>query len=179
MIATLDAPPGTVTLPARNIGVPGETSGDDMGRRLFLRASDIARMWGEERARARARAEGRDEAAAVAAAVPVKLRTVYRYVQQSRTGLYRTNPMPMPEYPDDEPKPGQIPLWLPEEGETVDDLERRVRAWWHSRPGPGVGGGRPPKQRRERVSCPCGCGELVAAGSMCDRSAAERAEARR
>jgi hypothetical protein len=171
----VEGPEMTITaLPARNIGVPGETSGgDDMGRRVVLRASDIAQLWGEERARARAHAAGLDAAAtaaAVAAAEPVKDRTVYRYLQQSKTGMYRTNPMPMPDYPDERPKRGQIPIWVPDEGETVADLERRVRDWWHSRAGAGVGGGRPRKVPAQTVPCPCGCGERVSPGTRCDRS---------
>src|SRR6266498_2060794 len=92
----------TATLPTRNIVVAGATSGgDDMSQWPFLRAADIARIWGEERARATARREDRDEEQAVAAARPVHIRTVYRYIQQSKTGIYRDNPMPMPEYLDE------------------------------------------------------------------------------
>lgn len=112
-------------------------------QRRFFRLSDVARMWGEEAARARARAAGKDEAAAVAAARPVSESAVRKYRVQSLRGRYATHPMPLPIYPDDPPKPGQQPLWVPEDGETLDGLEQRLRAWWHSRPGAGAGGGRP------------------------------------
>jgi hypothetical protein len=163
----------TTAASARNIGVPGGTSRDDDMDKLFFRVSDLARMWGEENARARARKAGLDEAAAVAAAKPVKDRTVLRAIQECKTGRYAVYPMPMPTYPDgEEPKRGQHPLWVPADGETLDGLERRIRGWLlHSRPGQGVGGGRPRKAPAQRVPCPCGCGEQVAPGTMCDRAA--------
>jgi len=156
-------------------------------QRPFFRARDIARMWGEERAIA----AGNDPATAE----PVDVDTVYSYVKHSqpprrpgaRPRRYATNPMPLPTYLNDDGgeldpvngRRGQQPLWLPEEGETLADLERRLRAWWHSRPGPGVGGGRPRKNPARTSPCPCGCGEQVAPGTMCDRSAAEQAGAGR
>lgn len=177
--------------PCRIIGVPGDTSGDhDMTKRPYLfRASDLARMWGQERARAAARRADLTEAAAAvaaAAAKPVSLRTVYRYIQQSRTGMYVDNPMPMPHYPDEGPKQGQIPVWIPDEGETIAGLERRIRGWWHSRPGQGAGGGprpggKPAGARRvppQTVPCWCGCGQRLAPGTLCDRMAGEDAAVR-
>lgn len=144
---------------ARNIGTTGDTDGAVMHQRTFLRVTDIARLWGQERARARyreqCRADGRqpepgEEAAAVDAAGPVAVRTVYAYRRESLRGRYRDNPMPLGVYPDEQPKRGQIPVWAPEEGETLAELEQRVRAWWHTRPGPGAGGGRPRKNPEGR-----------------------------
>ncbi len=156
-------------------------------QRPFFRVRDIAHMWGEERATA----AGQDPATAT----PVSEDTVRSYLKHSqeprRPGAkprrYATNPMPLPTYLNDDGgavdpvhgRRGQQPIWLPAEGETLADLERRLRAWWHSRPGPGVGGGRPRKNPAQAVQCPCGCGELVAPGTMCDKSAAEQAGAGR
>jgi hypothetical protein len=151
-------------------------------KRPFFLVRDVARMWGEERTRA----AGGD----VATAEPVSERTVYNYVKHSqpakpgrRPRRYAANPMPLPTYLNDDGgdvdpqrgRRGQQPIWLPADGQTLAELERLLRAWWHSRPGPGVGGGRPRKAPAQGVQCPCGCGELVAPGTMCDRSAAERA----
>lgn len=188
--ALIDAPGGTVPgrFSARNLASSdGTRIGDEMTtQRPFFRVRDIARMWGEERARA----AGRD----VATAEPVAEETVYSYLKHSqppkpgrKSRRYAENPMPLPTYLNDDGDPvdpqrgrrGQQPIWLPAEGQTLEELEHELRGWWHSRPGPGVGGGRPPKQRAEQVPCPCGCGELVAPGTMCDRSAAERAGAQR
>jgi hypothetical protein len=119
--------------------------------RKFFRLTDVARIWGEEAARVQARAAGKDESAAVAAARPVSESAVRKYRVQSLRGRYAAQPMPLPIYPDDPPKPGQQPLWVPEDGETLDDLERRLRAWWHARPGAGVGGGRPMTMTPEQV----------------------------
>ncbi len=117
-------------------------------QRPWLTVADVARIFTEENQRKEddlARADGR----APVTVRPVAIRTVYAYVQWSRPApagrppnRYEHNPMPMPEHLDD-----QRPLWLPPEGETLADVERRLRAWWTSRPGPGVGGGRPRKDR--------------------------------
>lgn len=111
--------------------------------RSFLRLSDVLRIWGQERARAHARANGQDEEAAVAAARPVAEATYRDYYRQSLAGRYVDRPMPMPSYPEGGTRRGQHPLWVPEQGETLDDLEQRLRTWWNSRPGAGAGSGPP------------------------------------
>lgn len=124
--------------------------------RPFFTVRDIARMWGQERAHA----AGQD----VASAPPLAEKTVYSYLKHSQPAKpgrrqkrrYADNPMPLPVYLNDDGEPvdqergrrGQQPIWLPGEGETLAEMERQIRAWWHSRPGPGVGGGRPRKHPR-------------------------------
>lgn len=90
---------------------------------------DIARMWGEERGQ------------------PVSVETVMDYVKLSRPtppgaarlNRYECNPVPAPTYPNDNGTGihGMHPVWVPEPGETFEDLERRIRQWWHSRRGKG------------------------------------------
>ncbi len=150
--------------------------------RPFFLVRDIAKMWTEERAAA--------AGLPVALTPPVVDATVRSYVKHSRPTRpgtrqhrYETNPMPAPVYLDPngrEVNPagdlrGYTPYWYPADGEDLAGLERRLRAWWHSRLGPGAGGGRPRKAPPRRVRCGCGCGEQVIPGSMCDRSAADRA----
>jgi hypothetical protein len=156
----------TITYPTHNMVLPDATEGATMGQRRTLRVKDLTRIWGEEAARQKVHREwavhlaGLDdlpegervrvreqfaqaEAKAVAGAKPLAVRTVYKYLQLSRNGRYENNPVPVPEYPEGDSRHARIPVWVPEQGETVNDLEARLRAWWHSRPGPGVGGGRP------------------------------------
>jgi hypothetical protein len=170
-----------------------------MPNRQFFYAHEVAGMWSEERARAFAREHELDEAtvigylgrpepwvrswarrhdldenAAVTALRPVARRTVYEYLKRARTpgGLYFSNPPPLPTYQrDDQPRQGQIPVWVPDDGEDLPGLERRIRAWWHSRAGAGVGGGRPWPRREP---CPGDCGKRVSPGSTCDECAARR-----
>jgi hypothetical protein len=159
---------------ARNLVLPhGTRIGAAMpDQPPFFLVQDIARMWGEERARA----AGKE----IADATPVAAATVHSYIKHSKPGprsRYADNPMPAPTYLGaDDPEAsmhGRTPIWQPEDGETMADLEHRIRAWWHSRVGPGVGGG--PKPKVTTVACPCGCGQQVAPGSMCDQAAALRA----
>ncbi len=141
---------------------------------LYLTVQKVAQLFGEERARA----DGKD----VATARPVAIGTVYSYVRDSRApkvggrppGRYTNNPMPLPSRVDgsDDTGPGPQAVWFPGEGESLADLERRIRAWWHSRTGRGVGGGRRPRVREQPSTCACGCGQDIEPGAMCDRRVA-------
>lgn len=114
-----------------------------MAPRPFFTVRDIARMWGAERAATLGHAQ----------AAPLARDTVLSYLKHSKPDRpgrqphrYANNPMPLPTYINDDGEPvgdgrdrrGQQPIWLPDEGETLDGLERRLRAWWHSRVGPGA-----------------------------------------
>jgi hypothetical protein len=115
-----------------------------------LRVGDVARIWGEERARQDARRRDEDEAAAVRAARPLARRTVWNILTKARTGPYQAQPPPMPDYPGGEDGlGGRRPEWWPQEGEDMAGLEKRLRDWWHTgKPGRGAGGGRRPKVKR-------------------------------
>jgi len=111
--------------------------------RKFFLVTDVARMWGEERARQ----QGKDPATAK----PLSSKTVWWYLNQSmearpgrRRNLYADNPPPLPVHLH-----LRALAWFPDPGETLADLERRLRLWYHSRPGQGAGGGRPPKTPRQ------------------------------
>jgi hypothetical protein len=106
--------------------------------RQYLTVTDIMRIWSEERGQ------------------PVSRRTVYAHLDDSRPDVpgqprrkrprrYQGNPMPMPAGDVGQRQPL---LWEPAPGETVADLERRLRAWWHSRVGRGAGGGRQTRRGR-------------------------------
>ncbi len=122
----------TAMLLARNI-TPSDDGlgGVDMARLPFLRVDDVARIWGEERAK-KTGSEDR----------PLARRTVYWILREAKVGMYADNPPPMPIYPDDENQHGKVPVWVPDGRETLTGLERRLRAWYQSRPGQGAGGGR-------------------------------------
>lgn len=122
----------TATLPARNIASSDDgLGGDDMTKLPFFRVDDVARVWGEERAK-KTGAEYQ----------PLARRTVYWILREARVGRYEDNRPPMPVYPDDGNRRGQTPVWVPDKGETLAGLERRLRKWYRSRPGQGAGGGR-------------------------------------
>jgi hypothetical protein len=157
--------------PARNLGLEvGTKIGGEMirkqtqaGRQPWLTLTDVARIFGEERAIAK----GEDPTTAL----PVARATVTSYMKRYKVGTprYGINPMPTATYPDPTlSPPGQQPLWVPEAGETVEDVERRLRAWWNSRVGPGVGGGRKPRVPAQQVPCACESGAMVAPGTRCD-----------
>lgn len=136
--------------------------------------ADVARMWTEERARQK----GMDPTEVR----PVTAKTVSANIAWSRPAApgrppnrYQNNPMPLPRYPEpDKPIQGQHPYWEPEPGETIEDLERRIRDWWSTGR---VGRGRPglrrafvPRPGRRRwAPCPCGSGLKVAPGKSCER----------
>ncbi len=97
--------------------------------RHYLTAQEIGVLFGEERARQR----GHD----LGSAEPISPKTVWAYVTHSRIegGRYEDHPMPMPECPNPElPPAGQHAQWYPADGETVEDLKRRLREWWNTRP---------------------------------------------
>lgn len=98
-------------------------------RRTYLTAQEVGELFGEERAKQHGHHPG--------AAVPISPKTVWAYVTHSRIegGRYADHPMPMPEYPNpDLPPAGQHAQWYPADGETVEDLKRRLREWWDTRP---------------------------------------------
>lgn len=133
--------------------------------RRWLTLTDVAKIFGEERAVA----AGQD----TATAPPVSRETVtsymFRYRASNPNPRFGTHPMPTATYPDPTMSPrGQQPLWVPDPGETIDDVERKLRAWWHSRVGAGVGGGRPPRVPAQLVPCACESGAMVAPGTRCD-----------
>lgn len=114
----------------------------------FFTAADVARIFTEER-QAKENDDARADGRAPVTVRPTAVRTVYAYRWWSLPApagqpphRYQDNPMPAPVQLD-----GQRPIWVPAAGETLAELERRFRAWWNSRPGPGVGGGRPRKDR--------------------------------
>ncbi len=125
-----------------------------------LHAGDVLRLWNEEQARL-----GRK---------PIKLRTVYATIASCQPAApgkppnrYQDRPIPMPEYPHpDRPRAGQTPFWRPAAGESLAELEQRLREWWASRPGRGRPGVRQAFRTRQR-RCGCGSGVFVDAGSPC------------
>jgi DNA-binding XRE family transcriptional regulator len=119
--------------------------------RPFLTVDDVAAIFGQEHARA----AGADPAA-VAAAPPAAVRTVHAAAYESKPspnrktkGRYVDNPMPLPQsiYPG---RNNKTAVWMPQPGETVDELAERIRVWWRAaHPGRPLGGGAP---RRGDVS---------------------------
>ncbi len=115
---------------AGNLTSPGKAEGGMMEKPYLTRA-DVARIGGEEVARLR----GEDPANAA----PLALSTITAHVRDSQPGSgrrFENHPMPLPVYGNDNAqRRGQIPLWWPQEGETVADLEARLRHWFASRRG--------------------------------------------
>lgn len=140
-------------------------------KRRCLYTPDIAQIFGEELARKHARKHGLDEAQAVKTAEPVKDRTVNRYWQECVSGRYVGKPMPAPTYHPGGPNRGKVPVWVPAEGETVEQLEQQFRVWWNSRPGRGG-----KTAIAEKVTCDC-CGQQITPGTLCDRKLSQRAKA--
>jgi hypothetical protein len=100
-------------------------------RRPFLTVDDVTKIWGEERAA--------KKGLPISEANPMSRLTVYANLKASRPGgRYENNPVPTPAYPNEELNPhGQHPIWVPAEGETIEDVEQQLRDWYHNRPGPG------------------------------------------
>lgn len=97
--------------------------------RQYLTAQEVGQLFGEERAKRR----GHDPTTAD----PISPKTVWAYVTHSRVpgGRYEDFPIPMPEYPNPAlPPAGQHTQWYPAEDETIEDLKRRLREWWNTRP---------------------------------------------
>lgn len=144
---------------------PAEPAKTQHADQPWLTLTDVARILGEERAIA----NGQDPATAE----PVSRNTVKsylnRYQPDNPNRQFGDHPMPRPVYPDAaRPLRGQHPLWIPGPGKTVADVERGLRAWWHSRVGAGVGGGPKPRVPVQQVPCVCESGAMVAPGTRCD-----------
>ncbi len=86
-----------------------------------------------------------------ASAPPLAAATISAYLRDSRPGgRYQDTPIPAPTYDNDTAvRSGQHPRWIPEEGETLADLEQRLRAWFASRPVRGRSRTAPPTTRVE------------------------------
>lgn len=102
--------------------------------RQYLTATEIGKIWGEERAKAL----GKDPQHAA----PISVRTVWAYVWHSthpRGRYFGVEPqMPMPEYPNpDLPHAGQHAQWWPKTTKRM--LEEELRNWWNNRPTAGTG----------------------------------------
>lgn len=110
----------------------------------FFTTADVARMFGQEHAIK----YGKDPAEAK----PLSKETITRYINDSkpddpahprkRPGKYAARPIPTPRHVEGPRTPF---IWRPKPGQTMADLERELRAWYHSRDGQGAGGGRPRK----------------------------------
>lgn len=150
------------------IDLPVHTA-DAPRTRKRLYAEDVLRLWNDEQAK-----KGRK---------PIKLKTVIANIGYSFPAApgkppnrYQHKPMPLPTYPDpDRPRAGQRPYWEPGPGETVLDVEERLRAWWNDRPGRGRKGierpykTRGPRKAPQRRACGCGSGLKVPSGQSCGR----------
>lgn len=102
---------------------------------------DVARMFTEESAFM----QGKDPKTVE----PLSVEYIKRMVRDSkpndgtnkRPRRYAANPIRKPELVDN-----MLLLWRPREGETLDDVERELRAWYRSvYKGKGAGGGKPRK----------------------------------
>lgn len=101
----------------------------------FFTVRDVAAMWGQERAQR----DGKP----LSEAQPLSVNTVHRHVNAAvpatdtrKAGRYADNPPP---------KPTRVTqrswAWFPAPGQTMQELEEELRAWFRSRPGQGAGGG--------------------------------------
>jgi hypothetical protein len=117
-------------------GAPRRTTGVNafLAGRSYLLVADVAKIWGQERARAR----GVTHPVALRDAAPVAITTVWSYLKESKpNGRYGDNPVPAPTHHT------RVPMWIPAEGKSIEYVADTLRDWWHSRRGRGAGGGRP------------------------------------
>lgn len=96
--------------------------------------------------------KARDTGKDPATVEPYSEDTIRGWVHQSYPGprrksraVYVDNPIPKPQDVEVVGWRGTVWAWVPDEGETVEQLEARLLAWYHGpgRPGQGAGGGRP------------------------------------
>lgn len=119
--------------------------------RTFLDVDDVRRILGEERQRRAVIGGHKDPGNKPLERESVR-KQVWRHARPEsghrkahlwttsdpNAAVYEANPMPAPNGPA---ATGRAPLiWIPEPGETLAALEKRLRAWYQKQPGPGSRG---------------------------------------